>query len=177
MADFVKIGRASRRKGCRFQNEVAKMLSKAWKVPVLWTPMSGGLSMRGDLMVGGDPPKHVLAYNIECKHRKDVTLKRFINNADLVPVTENQVVIFRDEGETWLAFSVRGPSIGPPSLDLNTHPPYIRIRHDADKPIGFVRISGSVGAQYLEVIRDRMIRKVQAPRRPGAGRRKDINAD
>ena len=161
-------GRMARRKGLKFQNQVAGMLQEAWGVPVLWTPMSGGLSLRGDLVIGGNPPEHVMAYNIECKHRQDVTLKSVILNSDRLPVTEKQVVFFKDNGVIWLAFDViKGPGISPPQQALKSPPTYIRIKGPGDesRTIGMVEVTGQRGMLYLSRIKKIMIRKIDM--RPG----------
>jgi hypothetical protein len=153
----------ARRKGMVFQNLVAKMLTEAWEVPVLWTPMSGGLSIRGDLMIGGDPPTHVLAYNIECKHRQDITMRRVLLDVSRLPVEPKQVVIFKDDGIIWMAWDIHhGPTIAPPQLGMKEPPVYIRIKQPGEESmlVGIVKINYGPGYEFLRRIRSEMVHKI-----------------
>ena len=159
-------GAMARRKGNKFQNEVAKMLTKAWGVPILWTPMSGGLSIRGDLMVGGNPPKHALTVNIECKHRQDVTLRRVLLDPTRIPVEPEQVVFFKDDGVTWMAWDVQsGPNLAPPQFGIKDPPTFIRVKSPTSSLVGLVQVSTfrsdyEPGFVWLQNIRSAMLRKV-----------------
>lgn len=156
-----QVGRYSRRKGKRFENEVAKMLSDAWGVPLLWTPMSGGLSLRGDLAVGGSPPKFALTVNIECKNRENVTLRRVLMEPTRIPVESKQVVFFKDDGITWMAWDVQsGPSLGPPQFGMKEPPCFIRVKSPASVLVGLVRVNYDPGFEYLKLIRSVMLRRV-----------------
>jgi len=152
----------ARRKGMAFQNLVAKLLTEAWGIPILWTPMSGGLSIRGDLMVGGDPPIYVLAYNIECKHRQDITLRRALLDVTRLPVEPKQVVFFKDDGIIWAAWDiVKGPSIAPPQLGMADPPVFIRIKPPGDSVlVGIVKINYDPGYEFLRRIRSEMVHKI-----------------
>ncbi len=154
-------GAMARRKGNKFQNEVAKMLTKAWGVPILWTPMSGGLSIRGDLMVGGSPPKHALTVNIECKHQQIITLRRVLLDPTRIPVEPEQVVFFKDDGITWLAWDVSsGPNLGPPQFGMKEPPCFIRVKSPESILVGLVRVNYDPGFEWLQHIRGAMLRRV-----------------
>jgi hypothetical protein len=154
-----RIGRRSRKKGASFQNTVAKMLTQAWGVPILSTPQSGGLSLRGDLCVGGDPPKHVLVYSIECKNRKDLSLASILRNPDVLPVSDRQIVFFKEHGSShvWLAWDVhRGPTILP--VGVENPPPLLRVCRSDGGIVGVVRVT----EKYLRMFRKQLV--VQIPR-------------
>jgi hypothetical protein len=154
-------GAMARRKGNVFQNVVAKMLTDAWGVPILWTPMSGGLSIRGDLMVGGSPPKFALTVNIECKHRQDITLRRVLLEPSRIPVEPEQVVFFKDDGVIWVAWDVlNGPNIGPPQFGMKYPPVFIRARSLASVLTGLVRVNYDPGFTWLQNIKGVMLRRV-----------------
>lgn len=158
-------GRMARRKGMVFQNQVAKLLTDAWGLPVLWTPMSGGLSVRGDLMIGGDPPKFTMAVNVECKHRQDITLRRVLLDVTRLPVEKKQVVFFKDDGVIWMAWDVTsGPNIAPPQLGLKDPPVYIRIKPPGEDSVlvGLVKVNYEPGYEFLRRIRSEMVRKVSS---------------
>jgi len=142
------IGKRSRRKGASFQNTVARMLSKAWDIPVLSTPQSGGLSLKGDLCVGGNPPKYTLAYSVECKNRKDISIPVILRNPDILPISESQVVFFKEYGSKniWLAFDVRKGPTGVAPIGIESPPPFIRIMRKDGVLLGVLRVD----ATYLQ---------------------------
>ena len=114
-------------------------------------------------MVGGNPPVHVLAYNIECKHRQDITLRRVLLDASRVPVEPKQVVFFKDEGMIWMAWDIiGGPSIAPPQLGMSDPPVYIRVKHpeDGSMLVGIVKINYDPGYEFLRRIRQEMVHKI-----------------
>lgn len=156
----------ARRKGNVFQNVVAKLLTKAWEVPILWTPMSGGLSIHGDLMVGGSPPKYALTVNIECKHRQDITLRRVLLEPSRIPVEPEQVVFFKDDGVVWAAWDVSsGPNLGPPQFGMKHPPTFIRVKSPTSVLVGLVQVSSfrtdyEPGFEWLQHIKGAMLRKV-----------------
>lgn len=172
-------GAMARRKGNTFQNLVAKLLTEAWEVPVLWTPMSGGLSIRGDLMVGGNPPTHVMAYNVECKHQQVITLRRVLLDVSRIPVEPKQVVFFKDDGIIWMAWDVHsGPAIAPPQLGMKDPPVFIRIKHPGGEDsmlVGIVKINYGPGYDFLKRIRSVMVHKILG--RTGSGRKKGGKSD
>jgi len=148
---------------------VAKLLTEAWGIPILWTPMSGGLAIRGDLMVGGNPPTHVLTVNIECKHRQDVTLRRVLLDVTRIPVEPQQVVFFKDDGIIWMAWDVvKGPSIAPPQLGMAEPPVFMRIKQPGVPLVGIVKVNYDPGMEFLRLIKREMVHKV--PDRTDAGR-------
>lgn len=157
-------GRMARRKGMVFQNKVAAMLRDAWGLPVLWTPMSGGLSMKGDLTIGGDPPDHVLAYSVECRNRQDVTLRTVLKDPNRLPVSDKQIVFFKEDGGiVWLGFDViKGPGLAPVQFSMKFPPAYVRVKgpDDGDTMVGLVCLSGHRGVEYLTLIRKVLVRQV-----------------
>jgi hypothetical protein len=163
-----------------FQNLVAKMLTKAWEVPVLWTPMSGGLSIRGDLMVGGNPPKHALTVNIECKNQQIITLRRVLLEPSRIPVEPEQVVFFKDDGIIWVAWDVSsGPNIGPPQFGMKDPPTFIRVKSPTSVLVGLVQVSSfrtnyEPGFEWLQNIKGVMIRRIGEQPKRGRPTRKGV---
>ena len=66
------MGKYSKDKGSAFERKIAKILSEAFGVELVRTPMSGGwgrLETKGDLVTRDDFP-----YHVECKKREGWTL-------------------------------------------------------------------------------------------------------
>lgn len=120
--------------------------------------------MKGDLTIGGDPPNHVLAYNVECRNRQDVTLRTILKDPNRLPVSDKQIVFFKEDGGiVWLGFDVvKGPNLAPMQFGVKSPPAYIRVKgpDDDDPIVGLVCLAGPRGADYLTRIRKILVRQI-----------------
>jgi hypothetical protein len=101
----------------------------------------------------------VLVYSIECKNRKDLSLASILRNPDVLPVSDRQIVFFKEHGSShvWLAWDVhRGPTILP--VGVENPPPLLRVCRSDGGIVGVVRVT----EKYLRMFRKQLV--VQIPR-------------
>ncbi len=70
----------SNQKGKRFERDVAKKLNKVFKTNVRRTPMSGGMSIKGDI-IDINPDSILFDYHWECKNQEKLNIWKALKQA------------------------------------------------------------------------------------------------
>ena len=68
------------KKGKRFERDVAKMLNKKFDSNVRRTPMSGGMSIKGDI-IDMNPDSILFDYHFECKNQEKLNIWKALAQA------------------------------------------------------------------------------------------------
>jgi len=89
----------SKKKGDRFERDVAKKLNKVFKTNVRRTPMSGGMSIKGDI-IDINPDSILFDYHWECKNQEKLNIWKALEQArNDKPMGKTPVVVFRKNFE------------------------------------------------------------------------------
>ena len=83
MTDMSKVGRKSKRKGSRYEREMAKLFSDWYGEELIRVPASGGMRSltRSDLSCRN--PDY-FPFVIECKHREDINFESIIKSPKVI---------------------------------------------------------------------------------------------
>lgn len=94
--DHVRIGRRSKRKGNRYENIIAKLLSKFFGIPFRRVPASGALAIKGDIMMQDYTRKMPLV--IDCKDNKALLGKKLTKaiHEEGLPIVLNDEYVLID---------------------------------------------------------------------------------
>lgn len=136
----VAAGKRSRRKGSRFEREVAKILSEWWGAEFARTPLSGGFatkSFRDDWNAAGDlvTPDSTFPFCVECKNNESWDFNQLLtSDKSALCAWWKQTVEECSEGLEPLLIFTR-----------NYQPTYFMMRRDAYTfPDGYSRIEVNV---------------------------------
>ena len=89
----------SKKKGDRFERDVAKQLNKKFNTNVRRTPMSGGMSIKGDI-IDINPYSVLFDYHWECKNQEKLNIWKALEQArNDKPMGKTPVVVFRKNFE------------------------------------------------------------------------------
>jgi len=89
----------SKKKGDRFERDVAKQLNKKFNTNVRRTPMSGGMSIKGDI-IDINPDSILFDYHWECKNQEKLNIWKALEQArNDKPMGKTPVVVFRKNFE------------------------------------------------------------------------------
>ena len=81
-------------KGKRFEREVAKLLNKKFNTNVRRTPMSGGMSIKGDI-IDINPDSVLYDYHFECKNQEKLNIWKALEQARSDrPMGKTPLVVF-----------------------------------------------------------------------------------
>jgi Holliday junction resolvase len=81
-------------KGKRFERDVAKQLNKKFNTNVRRTPMSGGMSIKGDI-IDINPDSVLFDYHWECKNQEKLNIWKALEQARSDrPMGKTPVVVF-----------------------------------------------------------------------------------
>lgn len=81
-------------KGKRFEREVAKLLNKKFNTNVRRTPMSGGMSIKGDI-IDINPDSVLYDYHFECKNQEKLNIwKALEQSRSDRPIGKTPLVVF-----------------------------------------------------------------------------------
>ena len=81
-------------KGKRFERDVAKQLNKKFNTNVRRTPMSGGMSIKGDI-IDINPDSILFDYHWECKNQEKLNIWKALEQARHdKPMGKTPVVVF-----------------------------------------------------------------------------------
>ena len=81
-------------KGKRFEREVAKLLNKKFNTNVRRTPMSGGMSIKGDI-IDINPDSVLYDYHFECKNQEKLNIWKALEQARSDrPIGKTPLVVF-----------------------------------------------------------------------------------
>ena len=81
-------------KGKRFERDVAKQLNKKFNTNVRRTPMSGGMSIKGDI-IDINPDSVLFDYHWECKNQEKLNIWKALEQARSdKPMGKTPVVVF-----------------------------------------------------------------------------------
>ena len=81
-------------KGKRFEREVAKLLNKKFDTNVRRTPMSGGMSIKGDI-IDINPDSVLYDYHFECKNQEKLNIWKALEQARSDrPMGKTPLVVF-----------------------------------------------------------------------------------
>ena len=81
-------------KGKRFEREVAKLLNKKFETNVRRTPMSGGMSIKGDI-IDINPDSVLYDYHFECKNQEKLNIWKALEQARSDrPMGKTPLVVF-----------------------------------------------------------------------------------
>ena len=84
----------SNQKGKRFERDVAKQLNKKFNTNVRRTPMSGGMSIKGDI-IDINPDSILFDYHWECKNQEKLNIwKALEQSRNDAPRGKTPLVIF-----------------------------------------------------------------------------------
>ena len=84
----------SKKKGDRFERDVAKQLTKKFNTKVRRTPMSGGMSIKGDI-IDINPDSVLFDYHWECKNQEKLNIWKALEQArNDKPMGKTPVVVF-----------------------------------------------------------------------------------
>ena len=88
-----------KKKGDRFERDVAKQLNKKFNTNVRRTPMSGGMSIKGDI-IDINPDSILFDYHWECKNQEKLNIWKALEQArNDKPMGKTPVVVFRKNFE------------------------------------------------------------------------------
>ena len=80
-------------KGKRFEREIAKRLNKEFDIDCKRTPMSGGMSFKGDII---DLHGVMSSYHIECKHQESLNIWAALRQAEYDRrIGKTPIVVFK----------------------------------------------------------------------------------
>jgi Holliday junction resolvase len=87
-------------KGKRFEREVAKLLNKKFNTNVRRTPMSGGMSIKGDI-IDINPDSVLYDYHFECKNQEKLNIWKALEQARSDrPMGKTPLVVFTKNFES-----------------------------------------------------------------------------
>jgi Holliday junction resolvase len=90
----------AKQKGNRFEREVAKMLNQKFNTNVRRTPMSGGMSFKGDI-IDINPDSELFRFSFECKNQEKLNIWKALEQAENdAPRMKEPVVIFTKNFKT-----------------------------------------------------------------------------
>ena len=86
-------------KGKRFERDVAKQLNKKFNSNVRRTPMSGGMSIKGDI-IDINPDSVLFDYHFECKNQEKLNIWKALAQARSDrPMGKTAIVVFTKNHE------------------------------------------------------------------------------
>ena len=86
-------------KGKRFERDVAKILNKKFETNVRRTPMSGGMSIKGDI-IDINPDSVLFDYHFECKNQEKLNIWKALAQARAdKPMRKIPLVVFTKNHE------------------------------------------------------------------------------
>ena len=86
-------------KGKRFERDVAKILNKKFETNVRRTPMSGGMSIKGDI-IDINPDSVLFDYHFECKNQEKLNIWKALAQARAdKPTRKIPLVVFTKNHE------------------------------------------------------------------------------
>ena len=86
-------------KGKRFERDVAKILNKKFETNVRRTPMSGGMSIKGDI-IDINPDSVLFDYHFECKNQEKLNIWKALAQARAdKPIRKIPLVVFTKNHE------------------------------------------------------------------------------
>jgi len=92
-------GKSSQQKGKRFEREIAKQINKKFETNVRRTPLSGGLSFKGDI-ISIDDNSIISEFSWECKNQEKLNIwKALEQSRNDAPQRTMPVVVFTKNHE------------------------------------------------------------------------------